>query len=41
MKEIVYYQCEACGARYKDQKFAYECERNHSVLATIVKKGFF
>lgn len=40
MKEVVYYQCEACGARYKDQKSAYECERNHSVLATIVKKGF-
>ena len=41
MKEVVYYQCEACGAQYEDQKSAYECERNHSVLATIVKKNFF
>lgn len=41
MKEVVYYQCEACGARYEDQKSAYECERNHLILATIVKKNFF
>jgi len=41
MKEIVYYQCEACGTQYADQESAQECERTHLALITIVSKDFF
>lgn len=40
MKEVVYYQCEVCGVKYEDKESALDCERAHSVLATIVKKDY-
>lgn len=31
MKELKLYQCEICGAQYKSQKTAEECEAYHSI----------